>query len=885
MKPLYLEMQAFGPYKDRQTVDFEKLSETGIFLIKGPTGSGKTTIIDAMTYALYGGGSTENDKTKSGRNDILQWRCSQSEAELDTYTTFIFSVRGHKYKFTRRLIQKRKNLVSEYEAGEIDEDGAVVPFFENPRKDDLTKKAEELIGLDKEQFRQVVLLPQGQFERFLTAPSGDKEDILEKIFNAKSWKKYAEYFYDEVYERKNILEQEKNEIKASLKEEGFESMDELAEKIKNLEEEKISCIRAHEEYEGDRKQELLNKDRQLAEQFKPLNDLKKEKAGLEKKKGLIEIKRIEYEQAQKAEKLRIPVDEYEKAEEEYRRREKALKKLACLIPEAEKKKYDLEKERKAYDNDSEKEDLNKRIVYLESKREIYLNIEPLKKALKEAGSQLEEADGILRSSEGELKAAYEKAAEEKGCFDAALSQAKEYRDRYYEGIYGQIAAELKDHKSCPVCGSEEHPHPAQKPADSISREDLEKKEKAADKARLIWNRAEEARLKIEEDNKKKKKYFEEKKNEYTKTELKYKAASENLCSDISDTESLEKNIEDARRRIEAYEKKGKALQYSLNMAAEELSALKENIKAADAEEKNALIKLKKAEEQLNRLLCENDIEDHFSVKDKLADEDRRKELHEEIVKYDTSLQNTEAALTEKLAELSGKTEPDTSQFDRRQKDINTELAEHNRKLSELKTSIERLKKKKTVLECKKKHFDDNILVAEEDMAFARKLRGDSSIGIQRYVLAVMFNQVISEANRMLLRVHGGRYQLFRSDEKGVGNKRGLELKVYDSLSPESEGRSVAMLSGGEKFLVSLALSIGMSTVAQKGGVQVQALFIDEGFGTLDEASIYDAMDVLDSVRKGTGTIGIISHVQLLESNIPVHLNVLKSEDGSRIVME
>lgn len=171
------------------------------------------------------------------------------------------------------------------------------------------------------------------------------------------------------------------------------------------------------------------------------------------------------------------------------------------------------------------------------------------------------------------------------------------------------------------------------------------------------------------------------------------------------------------------------------------------------------------------------------------------------------------------------------------------------------------------------------------MEFAKKLRGDSGIGLQRYVLAILFQQVIGEANRMLGKVHGGRYHLYRSDDKGKGNKRGLELKVYDNRRPDTEGRSVSMLSGGEKFLVSLALSIGMSTVAQKGGVQIEALFIDEGFGTLDDSSIHDAMEVLESVRRSSGMIGIISHVQLLESNIPTHLEVVKSGSGSCLRME
>ena len=257
-------------------------------------------------------------------------------------------------------------------------------------------------------------------------------------------------------------------------------------------------------------------------------------------------------------------------------------------------------------------------------------------------------------------------------------------------------------------------------------------------------------------------------------------------------------------------------------------------------------------------------------------------MHEQIVAHETSCKENAAALREKQSELAAATEPDASLFEERQAEITRETSEFNRKDAELSGLIARWEKKHKSLVEKSRHYAANIHQAENDLAFARKLRGDTGIGIQRYVLAVMFNQVIGEANRMLVNVHGGRYQLLRSDEKGTGNKRGLELKVHDNRCPEKEGRTVGMLSGGEKFLVSLALSIGMSTVAQKSGVQIEALFIDEGFGTLDDNSIHDAMNVLDSVRRSSGTIGIISHVQLLEANISTHLEVVKSESGSFI---
>ncbi|MBO7662873.1 MAG: hypothetical protein J6U01_05840 [Clostridia bacterium] len=239
----------------------------------------------------------------------------------------------------------------------------------------------------------------------------------------------------------------------------------------------------------------------------------------------------------------------------------------------------------------------------------------------------------------------------------------------------------------------------------------------------------------------------------------------------------------------------------------------------------------------------------------------------------------------KKEELSGRPEPDASSFDEREREINNESETYIRKSTELKSVIFRLSEKEKDLSEKHRHYKDNIREAESDLALARKLRGDSGIGLQRYVLAVMFSQVIGEANRMLQYVHGGRYHLFRTDDRGSGNKRGLELKVHDNRSPEKEGRSVSLLSGGEKFLVSLALSIGMSTVAQKSGVQIEALFIDEGFGTLDNSSIQDAMDILENVRRSSGMIGIISHVQLLEDAITTKLHVLKRETGSVIVPE
>lgn len=885
MKPLYLEIQAFGPYVEKQVVDFEKLGQKGIFLIKGNTGSGKTTIFDAMTFALYGGGTSENDKTKNGRNDLEEWRCTQADADTDTFVSFTFSVRNHKYRFTRSLIQKRVNLSPKYEAGEIDDEGNVIPFFNNPKKDDLTHKAEELTGLTKEQFRQVVLLPQGQFERFLTATSDDKEEILKKIFGSEQWSRYARAFFDNANERKKALDKEKEDIERSLKEENLANLEELEQRIDELTDSKRKLDKEHLEFAGDRKQEKLNDDIKLSEQFTPLHSLEDSLIKLEDRQYEVKNKRLQYDEAEKAEQLRAPINDYEQAAKDENKRKNALDKLNKTLSGVQKKKADAEKAKQEHEKNSPVENLNKQIGLYESKKDVYDSIEQLRKASAESKKELDTADIELKMAEKILTEATDKAKDLKNKRDSAEKAAKDYRDRYYAGIYGEIAGSLTDGEKCPVCGSTSHPEPAAKLPDSVSKADLDKKEKALDVAKKSWDEAESNRISSENERDKKKNTYAEKQLAYTGVNSDFSNTSKNLIDGIDDSKALSKAISDAKNQLISFEAKNKELQAALTEAVNSLTELEAGIKAADEEYKTASEKAEKAKEKLDQALSENGFDDYKAVKEILLSEEERKNLHKTIVEYDTSVSRIKEDIRKQRDELKDRIEPDKSKFKERQSEITNELSKYNAESAEIKTTVERLSAKLSDLKKAKAHFDENNPQAENDLAFARKLRGDTGVGLQRYVLAIMFNQVIGEANRMLSKVHGGRYHLFRTDDAAYGNKRGLDLKVHDNRSPEKEGRSIAMLSGGEKFLVSLALSIGMSTVAQKSGVQIEALFIDEGFGTLDDSSIHDAMDVLDSVRKGAGTIGIISHVQLLEANIPTHLNVIKKETGSIISAE
>lgn len=882
MKPLKLELQAFGPYVERQTVDFEKLAQSGIFLIKGNTGSGKTTIFDAMTFALYGGGSGEDAKSKNGRNDLEEWRCTQADNALDTFVSLTFSVRGRTYYFKRSLVMKRTKLSPANEAGEIDENGNVIPFFNNPRGDDLTAKAVEIIGLTKEQFRQVILLPQGQFERFLTASSGEKEDILQKIFGTEQWERYAKSFFETVSARKQALDEENNDVRKSLSEEDVDSVEELAQKIEDARQEKQRVEAAHSEFDGTKRQEALNRDQQLFAQFKQLRDLEKTADTLAQQAADIEALREQYAAAEKAETLREVIASYETAFAQKGLRDKNFDAQLAKLPASEEAEVKAREALAQHEQNSPVADLQKTIGEYEAKLPVYQGYDALKAAFVKAEKEWKAEQRVAKQTQEAFDNAITAAASSKHAFDDADQTAREYRNRYYSGIYGEIAASLTEGDPCPVCGSTSHPYPAEKAADSVTKAQMEETEKDAEEKKEVWKNAETARTEAESKNASQAQLVSEKNQAMQTAKAQMEAAQQNLIEGIPDDTALQERIDVLGNRIKLYQQKTESLQAALTSATNALSAQHEAIRNANEEKQKAAQALENVEGLLSTALKERDYPDLAAAKADMLPATRRQSMHGQIVAYETSCKENAAALREKQSELSTVSEPNASLFEDRQAEITGEASEFNRKDAELAGTIARWEKKHKNLAEKSRHFAENIHQADNDLAFARKLRGDTGIGIQRYVLAVMFNQVIGEANRMLVNVHGGRYQLLRSDEKGSGNKRGLELKVHDNRCPEKEGRTVGMLSGGEKFLVSLALSIGMSTVAQKSGVQIEALFIDEGFGTLDDDSIHDAMNVLDSVRRSSGTIGIISHVQLLEANIPTHLEVVKKDTGSLI---
>ena len=891
MKPIQLEVQAFGPFAARQTVDFEKLSEAGIFLIKGKTGSGKTTIFDAMTFALYGGSSGTADKVKTGRNDFEEWRCNQAPSDLPTEVSYTFSVHGKKYYFRRFLIKSTRSdkLNPKYEAGEINADGNEIPFFNNPKEKDLNSKAEELIGLTRDQFRQVVLLPQGQFERFLTAPSDEKEDILKKIFNSERWECYAQKFFDAAYRRQKNLEEEKIRVLAALAEESTDEgvpmtdLEQLGRRVDFLGAEREQRQTLHAQFSGEKKRKALDADLRLDEQFKALHKLEDQKKKLAEQEKSVRDKQRHYTAAETAEEFRALIADFESAQQEHKNRAKALERERLALPIAEQAAKDAEAMLREKEAASPIPTLQQKIGEYEAKKPFYEQLTAFSLKWSEADAAQKKAKREYQEASTTVNLAVEELRRAELARERAEETAREYRTRYFAGICGEISADLVEGEKCPVCGSVHHPSPAVKMPGSVSKTEMEDKESRSEEAKKRWDQAEKKRAEASDRRDALQKKLTESDTLVAAAEANLRAAKNNLIEGIPDAAALRRETEVLLNAIDAFHKKLESLKSVREGTAKALQAQLVCIASAEEEKKRAEEKQKTAGSMLQRALEEKGCSDYMAVKQQLLPQESRRVLHEEIVRYERDCENTKKALGEKRAELAGKVEPDASMFDARKAEIDAERENFSKKEAELCSEIERLKKKQEELTDRWNHYRGEITQAENDLRFARKLRGDSGIGIQRYVLAVMFNQIIGEANRMLEKIHGGRYRLFRSD-KGAGKKGGLELSVHDNRCPEQSGRPVSMLSGGEQFLVSLALSIGMSTVAQKSGVQIDALFIDEGFGTLDENSIGDAMDVLEAVRRSSSTIGIISHVQVLEGTLHSQLEVVKAESGNYIKM-
>lgn len=878
MKPISLEISAFGPYSGREYIDFNRLADGGLFLICGETGSGKTMLLDAISFALFGKSTGDN------RNDLTSLRSNRCAFEATTLVSFVFEQDGKVYKFERRLERKRKNLSASAAALRMDDDGIFVPLYENAKEKEVNKKAEELIGFSYEQFRQIIVLPQGQFEKFLVADPDEKEQILSNIFGASYWENVAENFYQIAEKNRKDLEDTKQAIAMKLEQTGCDDRDSLSEHIDMLRE-KLSILE-DEHKKKDHKAELEEIERQkktvldykeLDSRIKKLNELELKKEEIREKEKLKIL-------AEAAEGFRNQVKELEEAKNAVTAREHSIKIIGSDIEKSEKLQKKSEEALSRHQDKSDEYEQKKTLkTKLESKREKYAAIDKLEKELKEKTDIYSK----LAKKETEAKSAYDaeaaKAIQAKQEYAQAKKRHAVLLDKYHAGIYGDIAARLTEGAACPVCGSCEHPHPAKLSDDAVSKEDTDRAKLEEDKAYRAMNELDKTVVQRQQLYEAAVKNRSNAEAELRVAEERLGAVRGELIENITNGKALESNIEKLEAEISEYNEKEGELKKALESAKIKLGKEKSRQETLTAEYSTELDKADKLEQKLQADMADSEFKDIEDIKKNLQEKSVISQLTKEIADFYANINSANKLISEKRSEIAEAKRPDEAALKDREEKLRSENDSYIKEHTSIANSINNLSDALNKIDELSGNFTERLVQANDDLSFAKRLRGDTGVGLHRYVLGIMFGSVIAAANKMLENVHGGRYRLCRTDDKLAGkNKRGLGLKVYDSFSETGEARDVSTLSGGEKFLVSLALSIGVSSAASGSGAKIEAMFIDEGFGTLDDSSVHDALEIIGSIRRSNGLVGIISHVQVLRDNIPNKLVVNKSREGSTV---
>ena len=875
MKPVSIRFQCFGPYMDEQFIDFSELEKNGLFLICGETGAGKTTILDAICYALY------CESSGGQRGDIEAMRCKLAEKGDETLVEFIFDSNGRRYKFTRAMKYKTRNLhkyhncyILNGEAWEVLDTGL----------SQVTARAEKIVGLTSAQFRQVIILPQGKFEEFLVSDSKKKEDILVTLFNVQQWSRISEELSRRVNKRAAELDREKTAIAEGLRRYGCADLDALAEKGCLLESELESLVPRAKQAEAEEAQarEVLQAQLQVAKDYAELEKRQKRYDELKSREGTVCAMEESLSLADRAEQAREPYDAFRAARRERDRAEQACQKSAQAALASEAALTEAARRLSTHlDQESSMEEAKGQLLRLENARGIYERLVTLHSAVTAAQRELDSCESVLRQKSDTLNS---RETELAGAFDAQKRSREEYEEaqvHYRLGIGGILAETLEEGKPCPVCGSTLHPSPALRAVDHVSEAQLDKLSKAMGKADKAVTAAMKARTQAEQARNAAQAARNAAQQALALTQAEHQTAQAQKIPGIESAEALSRTITGLRQGLDSWEMEKNKLLDAKTAAQGNCLAAQQALENAQ----QALAGTREAYEKQNASWEAARAEAGFgSEQEFLAAclEPREKQRRREAAAaFRSDLKVAQSALADQQQAVDGKSLLDITALKQALAQAEKDRKQLTQQQILLDSQIKALHADQRSLTARMEKNREALMALEADQIFARRIAGSHGVSLQRYVLGVMMNAITTQANLLLENVYGGRYRLYRTDETtGRTLKGGLELEVSDSHN--SQRRSVRTLSGGEKFLVALSLAIGLSTVvqAQGEGIRLEAMFIDEGFGSLDREAIQDALDILQGIRRSAGVVGIISHVEALAETIPARIEISKGRRGS-----
>lgn len=882
MKPISIRFRCFGPYVYEQFIDFTKLAATGLFLICGETGAGKTTILDAMCYALYnqssGGSRAKNFETM---------RCKQAPQADPTVVEFVFSCGEKRYKFRRSMEFKRKNFQSDHQCWE-EREGQFVPLLENPTADRVSALAQTIIGLDYDQFRQVIVLPQGKFENFLVARSSEKEEILVTLFHVGHWQKAADALAAKIKEQDAELRQQRQQFTQKLSEYGCQTTEELALQLEALHE-TLAELQTQTTQAAEQVSTLLSEKEQAVladEAFRRLHRQQRHLDTLLGQTDTFEGLEQTLHAAAAAQQLRPQYDQYRqlrlarnKAESLQAQCQIAREKTRNALDAVQTRQDKQTAARAAYEANT------RQYTLLESKLPVYRTLELQKQNAQAAVSAYEQQLSLLRRDEKALAAAHQAWLDSQDRQSEATAVYQQAVRLYRQCMGSDLAQSLTPGLPCPVCGSTEHPAPARPTDRHITWDQLEAYNQAAQAAGKQVSLAAKRRQQAETQKNQTLELAHKAQQQALAQQNAYDLALEQCTDGIETLSELEARLRSLKRTISAFETEDQQLQKDLQQAVSAQAAADSRLEDAAAALREA-IEQEAAGSRRWQLALDTAGFTQADFDAACMEPAEQARQQERLTTYRSDLAHAQTAVLEQQKALAGQQEPDMDTITGKLKAAQTAAQELQNRLALEHDRANRMRQDHDSLVQKLEEYSQQRIRTDADLKFAERLQGNHGPSLQRYVLGVMLSSITAEANRLLKHVYGGRYQLFVCQEPGSRNqKSGLDLEILDHAN--GQRRSVKTLSGGEKFLVALGLAIGLSTVvqAQGGGIRLEAMFIDEGFGSLDRDAVCDALDILDGIRKGSGLVGIISHVEQLAESIPTKIEIRKGRTGSTCVVK
>ncbi len=920
MRPLKLTMSAFGSYAGVQELDFTCLGDNGLYLICGDTGAGKTTIFDAIAYALYdapsGGGEGKAEALRS--NKML--RSMYASPATPTYVTLTFLHQGLEYTVRRspaymRPKQRGAGLVEEKPAAELTlPDGTVVADRS------VNSRLVQLLGLNREQFKQVSMIAQGEFRELLKADTDKRITLFRDLFSTANYSHLQDRLAQDAADQKRICDEHRRIIRDALRTVKCDKAHEQAASLPALWEDELPPAQADEmiadfiiqdevaeaaiqaalsRSEKEQSDALRQRDQalqrmQLAQQLKQTETQLQQAANrVQQAEMALSLAKLEQPRAVRymAEAAAI-----EALFPDYDRLDACLKEARALTVQLQRDKAEQAALQQA------NAALEAEIVRLKAEQaalaDCAAEAERQLQAANEADRQQAELTALAKAWEDLLAAQrtvqlrLQKWQASIEATSAAQAQYQHLSAAWFSQQAGHLARErLQPGLPCPVCGSLEHPCPAQLPDEAVEKAAVEQAEKCRDAAQVRENAAHRDYDVAASDVKQ-------------RSAAVMQQASEML--DVLVPEDLPAAMDDRRTRLSAMQQDTHARLRTAQQGAARHALL---MKAIPPKEKDLLGKQARFSE-LNASLAAQEatvlalhaqvrtLSAHLAYPDKASAQRQIKQLRQQSAAIEEAVAAADAAHRQATGDVQtyqGQTEAYRSQLSAMPE---YDLAAIDAYLAALEAARQQTQEQQRALivrlgrnrQAQETIASARAALAKEDLRLTwltslsrtanGRLEGREKIMLEAYVQMAYFERILRHANRRMKALSRGQYELVRAAAADKRSQTGLELNVRDHINGTE--RSVASLSGGEAFLASLSLALGMSDEiqAQEGGVELDVLFVDEGFGSLDDELLRLAVGTLQSLSENHRLVGVISHVAELRERIGRKIVVTKAADGS-----